>query len=114
MRGRFALRSSETGVSGHRRSRPPTQRMSGEAWESKTGGPWRGRSVIVGRVEMSEAERRVWRRLPGGAAEAIAGLSGSQLQALLLWVPGDGAGAVRPADRGRRWRQDRFVRPAAA
>ncbi|WP_030442696.1 hypothetical protein [Actinoplanes subtropicus] len=63
---------------------------------------------------MSEAERKVWRRLPAGAAEAIAGLSGSQLQTLLLAVARDRAGRVRPADLVRRWRQDRFVRPAAA
>ena len=63
---------------------------------------------------MSQAEHRVWRRLPAGAAEAIAGLSGSELQTLLLSVARDRAGAVRPADLVRRWRQDRFVRPAAA
>ena len=63
---------------------------------------------------MSDAERKVWRRLPAGAAEAIAGLSGSDLQTLLLSVARDRAGRVRPADVVRRWRQDRFVRPAAA
>jgi len=63
---------------------------------------------------MSEAERKVRRRLPAGAAEAIAGLSGSQLRTLLLGVARDRAGQVRPADLVRRWRQDRFVRPAAA
>jgi hypothetical protein len=63
---------------------------------------------------MSEAERKVWRRMPDGAAEAIAGLSGSELQTLLLSVARDRAGGVRPADLVWRWRQDRFVRPAAA
>ena len=65
-------------------------------------------------MEMSPAEQKIWRALPAGAAEAIAGLSGSQLQTLLLSVARDRAAQVRPADLVRRWRQDRFVRPAAA
>ena len=64
-------------------------------------------------MEMSPAEQKIWRALPAGAAEAIAGLSGSQLQTLLLSVARDRAAQVRPADLVRRWRQDRFVRPAA-
>jgi hypothetical protein len=63
---------------------------------------------------MSDAERRVWSRMPAGAAEAIAGLSGSQLQTLLMPVMRERAGRARPADLLRRWREDRFVRPAAA
>ncbi|MFI5892149.1 hypothetical protein ACIA5D_18780 [Actinoplanes sp. NPDC051513] len=63
---------------------------------------------------MSDAERRVWSRMPAGAAEAIAGLSGSQLQTLLMPVMRERAARARPADLLRRWREDRFVRPAAA
>lgn len=62
----------------------------------------------------SDAERRVWSRLPDGTAEAMRGLSGSDLQTLLLAVARDRATRVRPPDLLRRWRQDRLVRPAAA
>ena len=40
-------------------------------------------TTIVDRVEMSDAERKIWARMPAGTAEAIAGLSGSELQTLL-------------------------------
>jgi hypothetical protein len=58
------------------------------------------------------AEDRVWARLPEGTREAVAGLSGSELQTLLLAVGRDRAARQRPADVLRRWREDRFVRPA--
>lgn len=63
---------------------------------------------------ISDAERRVWARLPGGTAEAMTGLSGSDLQTLLLAVARDRATRVRPPDLLRRWRRDKLVRPAAA
>ncbi|MFF5173093.1 hypothetical protein ACFY3U_10700 [Micromonospora sp. NPDC000089] len=64
--------------------------------------------------ELSGAERRVWAALPPGTRAALAALSGADLRTLLLGVARDRAAAVRPADVLRRWREDRFVRPAAA
>ncbi|MEU4238388.1 hypothetical protein [Actinoplanes sp. NPDC026619] len=58
------------------------------------------------------AEERIWSRLPDGIREALAGLSGSELQSVLLAVGRDRAARQRPADVLRRWREDRFVRPA--
>jgi hypothetical protein len=66
------------------------------------------------RMEMSDAEQRLWARLPAGTADAIAGLSGSELQTLLMPLMRERAARVRPADLLRRWREDRFVRPATA
>jgi hypothetical protein len=63
---------------------------------------------------MSDAERRVWRQLPDGARESLAALSPSDLQTLLLSVSRMRAARVRPADLLRRWRDDRFVRPATS
>jgi hypothetical protein len=60
----------------------------------------------------SDAVRRVWARLPAGAREAIDALAPSDLQSLLLSVAQSRAARVRPADVLRRWREDRFVRPA--
>ncbi|WP_433290905.1 hypothetical protein ACQP2F_24110 [Actinoplanes sp. CA-030573] len=64
--------------------------------------------------EITDAERRVWARLPAGAAAAIGGLSGSDLQVLMMGIARERAHRVRPAQVLRRWRQDRLVRPAAA
>lgn len=65
-------------------------------------------------VPMSDAEQRVWARLPEAARVALTEqLSASDLQTLLLSVAGRRAAAVRPAQLLRRWREDRFVRPAA-
>ncbi|HEU4422969.1 MAG TPA: hypothetical protein VFR67_10605 [Pilimelia sp.] len=61
---------------------------------------------------MNDAERRVWARLPEGTQEALAGLPATDLQTLLLSVARTRAARVRPADVLRRWREDRFVRPA--
>ncbi|MGY0005753.1 hypothetical protein [Micromonospora sp. I033] len=61
---------------------------------------------------LSGAERRVWGRLPAGTRAALAGLPAADLRTLLLTVTRDRAAAVRPADVVRRWREDRFVRPA--
>ncbi|WP_319458524.1 hypothetical protein [Micromonospora sp. RTP1Z1] len=62
--------------------------------------------------ELSGAERRVWAALPAGTRDALAGMPAADLRTLLLTVARDRAATVRPADLPRRWRQDRFVRPA--
>jgi hypothetical protein len=61
---------------------------------------------------VNDAERRVWGRLPDGTRESLSALSASDLQTLLLSVARMRASRVRPADLLRRWRDDRFVRPA--
>ena len=61
---------------------------------------------------MNDAERRVWARLPEGAREAMDALPATDLQTLLLSVARTRSGRVRPVDLLRRWREDRFVRPA--
>jgi hypothetical protein len=63
---------------------------------------------------MSAAEERVWARLPEGTRRALAGLPGTDLQTLLLSVARARAETVTPAGLMRRWREDRFVRPASA
>ncbi|MFR9775323.1 hypothetical protein ACL02O_04595 [Micromonospora sp. MS34] len=63
--------------------------------------------------ELSGAERRVWAALPAGTRAALAGLPATDLRTLLLTVARDRATAVRPAGVLRRWREDRFVRPAS-
>ena len=60
------------------------------------------------------AQRRVWERLPAGTREAIEGLSPTDQQTLLLSLAASRAERVRPTDVLRRWREDRFVRPATA
>jgi hypothetical protein len=60
------------------------------------------------------AGQRVWQAVPPGTREALARLSPTDLQTLLLDVARTRAGQVTPADVLRRWQQDRFVRPAAA
>lgn len=60
----------------------------------------------------SEAEERVWAQLPEGTRKALADLPGTDLQTLLLSVARTRASTVKPADLMRRWREDRFVRPA--
>ncbi|GHJ55411.1 hypothetical protein Nm8I071_47180 [Nonomuraea sp. TT08I-71] len=61
---------------------------------------------------LSGAERRVWAALPAGTRAALAGLPAADLRTLLLAVTRDRVATVRPADVVRRWREDRFVRPA--
>ncbi|MEN3307831.1 MAG: hypothetical protein V7603_4033 [Micromonosporaceae bacterium] len=63
---------------------------------------------------MSDAERRVWARLPDGVGEALAGLSPTDLQTLLLSLARMRATRVGPTNVLRRWREDRFVRPAGS
>jgi hypothetical protein len=63
-------------------------------------------------TDLNDAERRVWARLPDGMREALAGLPATDLPTLLLSVARTRAARVRPADVLRRWREDRFVRPA--
>ncbi|MEO3774119.1 hypothetical protein [Micromonospora sp. B9E7] len=62
--------------------------------------------------ELTDAERRVWAAMPAGTRAALAGLSGADLRSLLLGVARDRAAIVRPSEVVRRWREDRFVRPA--
>lgn len=62
---------------------------------------------------MSNVERRVWARLPDGTGEALGELSATDLQTLLLSVARTRATRVGPPDLLRRWREDRFVRPAS-
>ena len=63
----------------------------------------------------SDAERRVWARLPDGARDLLnARLPQADLNALLLGVARQRAAAVAPGRLLRRWTQDRFVRPADA
>lgn len=58
---------------------------------------------------------RVWRAMPAGSREALTrDLPPADLQTLLIAVARARADRVTPADVMRRWRQDRFVRPAAA
>ncbi|MFI6780373.1 hypothetical protein [Micromonospora sp. NPDC050276] len=64
--------------------------------------------------ELAGAERRVWATMPTGTRTALAGLSGADLRTLLLTVARDRAASVRPSELLRRWREDRFVRPARA
>lgn len=63
---------------------------------------------------LTDAERRVWAAMPTGTRAALAGLSGADLRTLLLSVAHDRAATVRPPGVVRRWREDRFVRPARA
>ena len=61
----------------------------------------------------ARAERRVFSELPAGARQVLeAGLSPADLRTLLMAVGRARAERVRPADVLRRWRSDRFVRPA--
>ncbi|WP_433268953.1 hypothetical protein ACQPWR_10720 [Micromonospora vinacea] len=64
--------------------------------------------------ELPGAQRRVWTAMPAGTRAALAGLSGADLRTLLLGVARDRAAAARPPEVVRRWREDRFVRPARA
>ena len=64
--------------------------------------------------DLTGAERRVWAAMPAGTRTALAGLSGADLRSLLLSVARDRAATVRPSEVVRRWREDRFVRPARA
>ncbi|MEV7330381.1 hypothetical protein [Micromonospora sp. NPDC093244] len=62
--------------------------------------------------EPAGAERRVWAAMPVGTRTALTGLSSADLSSLLLGVARDRAATARPSEVIRRWRQDRFVRPA--
>jgi hypothetical protein len=64
-------------------------------------------------IDVTDAEARVWARLPAGTRQALAALPPTDLQTLLLSVARERAARVRPAELLRRWRTDRFVRPAA-
>jgi hypothetical protein len=61
------------------------------------------------------AAERIWRALPAGTRAALEhGLPPTDLQTLLIAVAGARAGQVTAADVMRRWRSDRFVRPAGS
>ncbi|MEU7976235.1 hypothetical protein AB0B48_29795 [Micromonospora sp. NPDC049089] len=64
--------------------------------------------------DLTGAERRVWAAMPAGSRSALSGLSGADLRSLLLSVARDRAATARPSEVVRRWREDRFVRPARA
>jgi len=64
---------------------------------------------------MADVSGRVWGKLPAGTREALtSGLSGSELQSVLLDVSRERAAQVTPARLVQRWREDRFVRPSVA
>jgi hypothetical protein len=63
--------------------------------------------------EGSAAEKRLWSAAPDGTREWLVDqLSATDLQTVLLSVARERAAAVTPASLVRRWREDRFVRPA--
>jgi hypothetical protein len=62
----------------------------------------------------SAAIERVWSRLPEGCRQALEDvLSPTDLQSLLLGLARTRARRIGPAEAMRRWKSDRFVRPAA-
>jgi hypothetical protein len=63
--------------------------------------------------QSSAIVERVWSQLPAGSREVLeTELSHTDLQSLLLSLAQTRARRIRPADVLRRWRSDRFVRPA--
>jgi thioesterase domain-containing protein len=63
--------------------------------------------------QTSAAIERVWSQLPESAREVLESeLSPTDLQSLLLSLAQTRARRTRPADALRRWKSDRFVRPA--
>ena len=63
--------------------------------------------------QSSAVIERVWSQLPDGSREVLeAGLSPTDLQSLLLSIARTRARRVGPAEALRRWKSDRFVRPA--
>jgi hypothetical protein len=63
--------------------------------------------------QSSAAIERVWSRLPDGAREVLeTELSPTDLQSLLLSLVRTRARRIGPAEALRRWKSDRFVRPA--
>jgi hypothetical protein len=64
--------------------------------------------------QTSTAIERVWSQLPEGAREVLENeLSPTDLQSLLLSLAQTRARRISPAEALRRWKSDRFVRPAA-
>jgi hypothetical protein len=79
---------------------------------SGRGGVWESCQMLDGE---ERAEERIWRGLPAGTREALTrDLAPTDLQTLLIAVARARAERVTPADVMRRWRDDRFVRPAAS
>lgn len=63
--------------------------------------------------QTSAAIERVWSQLPESAREVLESeLSPTDLQSLLLSLAQTRARRTRPSDALRRWKSDRFVRPA--
>ena len=61
----------------------------------------------------SAVTERVWSRLPEGCREVLeTELSPTDLQSLMLSLAQTRARRTRPAEALRRWKSDRFVRPA--
>jgi len=61
----------------------------------------------------SAVTERVWSRLPEGCRQVLEDeLSPTDLQSLLLSLAHTRSGRIRPAEVLRRWKSDRFVRPA--
>jgi hypothetical protein len=64
--------------------------------------------------QSSAATERVWSQLPEGAREVLESeLSPTDLQSLLLSLAQTRARRISPAEALRRWKSDRFARPAA-
>ena len=63
--------------------------------------------------QSSAVIERVWSRLPEGARAVLESeLSPTDLQSLLLSLARTRARRIGPAEALRRWKSDRFVRPA--
>jgi hypothetical protein len=81
---------------------------------------WRRRGAVwqsAGMTTMDEsaASQRVWRQVAASPRMALEdGLSPADLQTLLLDVSRRRAASVTPARLMQRWRQDRYVQPAAS
>jgi hypothetical protein len=66
-------------------------------------------------LRQSAVAERVWQRVQAGPRAALEhGLSPTDLQTLLMSVSRRRASAVTPARLMHRWREDRFVQPAAS
>lgn len=57
---------------------------------------------------------RIWAELPTGTRDAVAALSPTDLQSLLIDLNRERASAITPARLAQRWETDRFVQPSGA
>ncbi len=67
---------------------------------------------MQGSDRMHPATRRIWAGLPPGTRAALDALTPTDLQSLLIDLARVRAERVDAAELTRRWRDDRFVRPA--